>query len=51
MAGSPVYLRDLEKEKATEAFLGKGLDKLKERAEKEDKNIIVGHYLDRPILE
>ena len=51
MNGSPVYLRDLEKEKQTEIFLGKGLDKLKKQALAEEREIVVGYYLDKPELE
>ena len=51
MKGSPVYLRDLEVDKQTEGFLGKGLDKLKEKAKQTNSEIIVGYYLDKPIIQ
>lgn len=46
-----VYLRDLKEELQTEAFLGKGLNKLKEKAKKGNKEIVVGAYFDKPKLE
>lgn len=48
---SPVYLRDLDKEKQTDSFLGKGTEKLKKKADKEGYNVIVGYYLKRPRIE
>lgn len=51
LLSSPVYLRDLDKDKQSEVFLGKGLDKLKKIADKKNCEIIVGYYLDKPMLE
>lgn len=46
-----VYLRDLKEELQTEEFLGKGLNELKKKAKKENKEIVVGKYFDMPSLE
>ena len=51
MNKSPVYLRDLRPSLQDDGFFGKQLNALKERAEKEESEIIVGYYLDKPILE
>lgn len=48
---SPVYLRDLEKDKQTEEFLGKGLEALKKKAKQFNREVVVGYYLDKPKLE
>ena len=46
-----VYLRDLDKDKQNEGFLGKGINELKEQAEKENKEVIVGEYFEKPYLD
>lgn len=51
MKGSPVYLRDLEKDKQMVEFLGKSLKGLKLISEATGREIIVGYYLDTPEIE
>ncbi len=45
-----IYLRDLKEENQTDSFI-KGIEKLKEQAEKEDKEVIIGKYFDNPYIE
>lgn len=46
---TPVYLRDLNKQ--NQKSIMEGFEDLKERTEQQDKEIIVGYYLDTPKIE
>lgn len=47
----PIYLRDLKEEYQTKSFLGGDIEELKIKARKEDKDIIVGYYVDEYWLD
>jgi len=46
-----VYLSDLAEDKQTDAFLGKGTEELKKKAEELGCEVIVGEYLKKPKLD
>ena len=46
-----IYARDLSKEIATDAFMGKGFEALVKKAQAEGKEVIVGEYFDKPRIE
>jgi hypothetical protein len=46
-----VLMRDMAKDKQTDAFFGKGTEDLIRKAEAEGKDIIVGEYFDKPYID
>ena len=48
---SKVYLSDLAEDKQTDAFLGKGTEELKKKAEELEEEVVVGEFFAKPKLE
>ena len=46
---TPVYLMDLNEQ--NQKSIMEGFERLRERAEQQNKEVIVGYYLDNPIVE
>jgi hypothetical protein len=48
---TPVYVRDLNKDIANDEFFGKGFKAMVKKAEKKNKEVVVGYWLERPKIE
>ena len=47
----PIYARDLKASMQQDTWLGKGFEALLEKAKEQDKDVLVGYFLDKPYIE
>ena len=46
-----IYARDIAEHLRNDAFFGEGFEELLRKAEKEDREVVVGNFLNKPEME
>ena len=50
-SSTPIYARDLKASMQKDTWLGKGFEALLEKAVEQEKDVLVGYFLDKPYIE
>lgn len=49
--GTPIFARDLAKDKQTDAFMGEGFEAMLKKAEEDDYDVIVGRFYKKAYID